>query len=459
MFSISFHFTICTISCCGVYINFTHRSRLPKISAGGPRVEQAEDKDVVTISKPLINAGNIEGSSQKATSEDCQIMIRTEASKPASRPLTPNSEVLKGIQAASVLTLSEFQLNTLSYNLSELADRISPSQYNSTRVFQFEEAAVEKEGLHRNRLSSFDRAKHSHIKPPYLRKSKDTKLSFAKPKVFKSKVEAETSQYQPVERQQSKPVDTSGEESSVETGGENSSDSSAAKLESKDSGYGSSGTWSSFSLDDNFKRDLKNGDNQELRDEFVDLNLRDKCSSRDREGQPLSPGNISAQRKNSGGEILNKTISNVQDRLELLIQGKVEKHRSFDSDGTADSTSDNTLRSKDSETDDKEAKRQGKIIAKNILVNGKQITNKTYKQSLDGVVEGSRRGPQGNVLQRRSTVTSFRPPRTMEARQCEEGVVSMDEAGYMTFINDMKYMKTMLLKLKRELQEVTITRY
>ena len=161
---------------------------------------------------------------------------------------------------------------------------------------------------------------------------------------------------------------------------------------------------------------------------------------------------------------MNKTLSDVQDRLELLIRGKAEGYRFLDSNGTADNKSDNRIRSIDSENDTKEAKFQGKTTTttENTLVNGEAselekvcLIKKADKQSPDDVEEGRRRGPQGSMLKKRATLTSFRPPRTMEARQCEEGVVSMDEAGYMTCMNDIKAVKTMLLKLKRELQEVT----
>ena len=429
-------------------------------------MEKATGKVAVTQAiTPVSKGNNTDGTSKKGNSTVRQI----EASKPASRPLTPNSEVLKEIQAANVLSLSESQLNMLSYNLSEIAAKISPSQYSSTCVFKFEPVAEDEESSFRHRLCSFDRTKHSHIKPPYIRKNDETKSAFAKPKIFKTKVETETFPYQPTPKHLSKANDASGDENCTETGSDALTSCSPAKLESKDSGYSSSGTWSSFSLDENFKLDLKDEDNEELRELFADLNVQEKSSTRacDREEQQVLPPNIAAKRKTFRSEYLNKTLYDVHDRLELLIRGKGDGYRSLNTDEMAVNNSQKPLKSKDCKDGDRLEIDEDETFSKNSLVNGEKSELRKLpfclavvgKQPLDDLGERRRLLPQGKVpqgkgLKRRSTITSFRPPRSMEARQNEEGVVSIDEAGYMTCMNDIKTVKTMLLKLKRELQEV-----
>ena len=449
--------------------NFTSRSGIPKTSSARPNVEKPKEKNVTTSAQPSTTQGNCKEKVQKQSSTGRRLSPPKGDVVKAStgRPLTPNNEVLRQIQAASTLTLSESQLNMLSYNLSEIADRISPSHYNSTRTFQFD--AVAGANSVRPRLSSLDRATHSHIKPPYLRKNKDTKYPFAKPKTFKGKTETESFQYQRTEDLPSQCTNTSGEESSIETESENSSSSRSCppKQTSKDSGYSSSDTWSSFSLDDSLKLDLKDEDNRELREAFADLNVKEKSSAKARDEPQVHPGNVSSERRNSRGAILTKQISDVQDRLDSLIRGTVDAYRTVDNDGKTPSDivpgqDSDAIKSNNDVKESVERKTEGRVPVQNTIVNGEspelikspfQIL-RVQKQSMDDLEMGRRRGPQGKVLRRRSTVTTFRPPRTMEARQFEEGVVSMDEVGYMTCMNDIKAVKTMLLKLKRELQEV-----
>ena len=44
----------------------------------------------------------------------------------------------------------------------------------------------------------------------------------------------------------------------------------------------------------------------------------------------------------------------------------------------------------------------------------------------------------------------------MAAQEGEGDIVEMDEVGFMQLLTDIKSLKTQLLKLKRELQEVSI---
>ena len=49
---------------------------------------------------------------------------------------------------------------------------------------------------------------------------------------------------------------------------------------------------------------------------------------------------------------------------------------------------------------------------------------------------------------------SFRPPKQVTVQEGESSIVEMDEAGFLQLLTDFKSLKTQLLKLKRELQEV-----
>ena len=58
------------------------------------------------------------------------------------------------------------------------------------------------------------------------------------------------------------------------------------------------------------------------------------------------------------------------------------------------------------------------------------------------------------LQRRRTTAMSFRPPKQVTVQEGESGIVEMDEAGFLQLLTDFKSLKTQLLKLKRELQEV-----
>ena len=65
--------------------------------------------------------------------------------------------------------------------------------------------------------------------------------------------------------------------------------------------------------------------------------------------------------------------------------------------------------------------------------------------------------PRPNLVRRRTTLLSFRRPRQMAAQEGETDTLEIDEATYTQCFGDIKNLKTMLLKLKRELQEVCIS--
>lgn len=64
-------------------------------------------------------------------------------------------------------------------------------------------------------------------------------------------------------------------------------------------------------------------------------------------------------------------------------------------------------------------------------------------------------GKRPGLVRRRTTLVSFRPPKQMTVQEGESDIVEMDEVGFLQMLTDLKSLKTQLLKLKRELQEVS----
>jgi len=80
---------------------------------------------------------------------------------------------------------------------------------------------------------------------------------------------------------------------------------------------------------------------------------------------------------------------------------------------------------------------------------------KVRKASLDDA-SLSQKPKRPGLVRRRTTLVTFRPPRKVSAftEVDDSGVLEIDEAGFIQCLTDVRAMKTMLLKLKRELQEV-----
>lgn len=72
----------------------------------------------------------------------------------------------------------------------------------------------------------------------------------------------------------------------------------------------------------------------------------------------------------------------------------------------------------------------------------------------DSALSRTKMGRKPGLLRRRTTLVSFRPPKQMAVQEGESDIVEMDEAGFLQMLTDFKSLKTQLLKLKRELQEV-----
>ena len=77
------------------------------------------------------------------------------------------------------------------------------------------------------------------------------------------------------------------------------------------------------------------------------------------------------------------------------------------------------------------------------------------KQTLDDTaLPRTKTGRRPGLQRRRTTAMSFRPPKQITVHEGESDTVEMDEAGFVQMLTDFKSLKTQLLKLKRELQEV-----
>ena len=92
-------------------------------------------------------------------------------------------------------------------------------------------------------------------------------------------------------------------------------------------------------------------------------------------------------------------------------------------------------------------------------------SNEVFKEESDGYSDSFRvrsltdstlKNKKRKPLTRSRSVVIFKPPRRLCVSETDEGI-QMDESSFLQIMNDIKNMKTCLLKLKRELQEVKYT--
>ena len=227
-----------------------------------------------------------------------------------------------------------------------------------------------------------------------------------------------------------------------------------------DSGYSSSMS-ASISLSEEIEASkrlsLENGSS-------TDIECDDLTTSRDEhvgKSSVESPG----RSESTVGASLHQNTTNIEDRLDSLIHGV--------SSGIGDLSLNSEL---PSETDVNSQR-----VSKS---NGSDEPSTSFKLSHDnspalpgssqGVSDGFAKSPfclpkvpsdaselpkgktgkRPGLVRRRTTLVSFRPPKQMTVQEGESDIVEMDEAGFVQMLTDLKSFKTLLLKLKRELQEV-----
>ncbi|XP_031556992.1 protein MLP1 homolog isoform X2 [Actinia tenebrosa] len=395
------------------------------------------------------------------------------------------------------LNLSETQLNVLSYSLSELADKISPSK---TDYFDDEEwdtkqkletvVTERRNSLGRSKMAGDDIVSVPHSKSPYSRKVQaETKPYLSKQKSFNKKKPLVTS------NELNLSDDDKTRSSEIQTDKKDSIDkeelmskaASPSHQESMESGYNSS--WSTSSLSEDFKTSKCSTDT----DADVDL--------RDLNDQTLKDGtdDVDEQLKNETSaahyeKALQKKISDVEKRINSLILGG--NPIDLDTSGAEDNSDKNSSQSQElvDKTISNNCAEDLKDEKDETLTNGFQEEShelkdfnqnvrieksKTLGRSRDVDQEISQKSPfhmlkvrkasldesrvdpkpkRPGLVRRRTTLVTFRAPRHASAfnEVDDSGVLEIDEAGFVQCLTDVRAMKTMLLKLKRELQEAEV---
>ena len=197
----------------------------------------------------------------------------------------------------------------------------------------------------------------------------------------------------------------------------------------------------------------------------------------------LSTGGDDITRENSADKAMNESStrpllhhnsSNLEERLDSLIHGVSSEIDKLDLNGEltagkelpslemVSNTLDESLTSfKLSFPDDQgkdQPKEKSKELSDNLAKPPFPVKNKKMSSD-DTALPRTKSGRRPGVLRRRTTLVSFRPPKQMTVQEGESDIVEMDEVGFLQMLTDVKSLKTQLLKLKRELQEVSCSNF
>lgn len=360
------------------------------------------------------------------------------------------------------LNLTETQLNALSYSLSELAEKISPTKNEFVDEVEWElKTATEGSGIDRSSsLSRRTEPSNSRTKTPYTKSSKhgmkhplSKQKSFNKGKQLLSNEFNDKSQF----------------------------GSRVSHQESVESGYNSS--WSSNS----FNEDKYNADTDiEEESVFSDSNtdkydahaLETKISDVEKRINSLIIGRRASElgktdakspseekenaSKTESTDSNNETTQNEDTDVKLSSEEKQTKTKPLENN-ESESNKDATQNGVAEVTASDENKNDIVKSPGNSLANGENElkkspfqVHKVRKTSLDDITTKAQKPTRPGLVRRRTTLVTFRPPRKTSAfnEVDDSGVLEIDEAGFVQCLTDVRSMKTMLLKLKRELQEV-----
>lgn len=359
--------------------------------------------------------------------------------------------------------LSESQLNFLSHNLSEIADKISPSKYDEMNEIDVESLEILKEEtLRQSSQAEFPSNEQTRYKTPYSRRSKDNKSYVSKQKSFTRK---RTQGYHNSHQEVNNNGEVSLDASNVLTLG-NAAETFKHDSES-DSGYSSSMS-TSISLSDESEASKRlssgNGSATDIDgDEFAvtedaDRTRKNSLDKEMRNERPAPP-------------LEHRDSSDLQERLDSLIQGvstgmddltldggqltKSDVHSHGDRSNILEEPLPNFIINFTKTQEDDQSKTESKEHL-NTVVKPPFPLLKGKVSSDDSALPRSKAGKRPGLVRRRTTLVSFRPPKQMAAQEGEGDIVEMDEVGFMQLLTDIKSLKTQLLKLKRELQEVSI---
>ena len=308
--------------------------------------------------------------------------------------------------------------------------------------------------------ATFSNTEQSHLKTPYARPRRGSKSYVSKQKSFTRRGS------QGYHLSNSHQEMTNNEEISVDaTNILALSNQEAFKHDSEsDSGYSSSMS-ASISLSEEIEASkrlgLENGT-------VTDLDTDD-----------LSTGGDDILRKNSVDKAMNEistlpllrqNSSNLEERLDSLIHGvssgidelnlngELTMGKELPSLEVVSNSLDESLASFKLPFPENQEKDQPKEKSKeppdNLAKPPCPVQNKKMSSD-DSVLPRTKTVRRPGVLRRRTTLVSFRPPKQMTVQEGESDIVEMDEVGFLQMLTDVRSLKTQLLKLKRELQEVS----
>jgi len=176
--------------------------------------------------------------------------------------------------------------------------------------------------------------------------------------------------------------------------------------------------------------------------------------------------------ENSTRPMLHQNSSNLEERLDSLIHGvssgidelnlNVElttRKEPPSLEGLSKSLDESLASFKLPFPDDQgkdQTKEKSKEPSDNLAKPPFPVQNKKMSSD-DSVLPRTKTGRRPGVLRRRTTLVSFRPPKQMTVQEGDSDIVEMDEVGFLQMLTDIRSLKTQLLKLKRELQEVSFS--
>lgn len=369
-------------------------------------------------------------------------------------PPPPLAEATNSSKEENYLVLSESQLNVLSLNLSEIADKVSPTKYDP--VIEIDEETLEVfigENIENSSETFVSSSEQSmRFKTPYSRQRRDSKSYVSKQKSFtrRRSGSGRHGSYQE--------LNNSGDVSHDVNNVLNFSAGNfeAFKLDSEsDSGYSSSMS-TSVSLGEEIDAAKKLSTS-------TDIDADDLTFVGDDRGGKSSASNL-VMSEYTSGSLEHQNTGNVEGQVDSLINGVSSEIGNLD---LTKQVREETVvyREGPNLSNGLEEPSTSFILSHNENVtptfheqeNGVEKSSFDFqKDPLDGSAPPSRTktGKRPMLQRRRTTAMSFRPPKQVTVQEGESGIVEMDEAGFLQLLTDFKSLKTQLLKLKRELQEV-----
>ncbi|XP_078359440.1 uncharacterized protein LOC144643919 isoform X1 [Oculina patagonica] len=396
-----------------------------------------------------------ESTQQTASTLDVDGNSRSEDSSSSLPQLENNFKAEKHVD------LSESQLNLLSHNLSEIADRISPSKYDPvTELTDYEssETLIE-DSLGQASQATFSNSEQSRFKTPYSRRRRDSKSYVSKQKSFtRKRSEGHYSSQQEMNNNEEMSVDTTNVISLTDN------PETFKQLDSEsDSGYSSSMSTSislSEEIEASKRLSLENGS-------ITDIDTDDLAIGGDDLVRKIS-GEKSVTNENfTHPPLLHRNSSNLGERLDSLINGvstgmdelNLNAGLATGMDVPSQLSLDEPSTSFKLPLIENPGTDQPKVKSKepsDSLTKPPFPLRKDKVSSDDTDLPRTKTGRRPGLLRRRTTLVSFRPPKQMTVQEGESDIVEMDEVGFMQLLTDIKSLKTQLLKLKRELQEADV---